>query len=77
MQDNLLHKIVWLTWCFEQVNIHHFLSFWIQKYLLQNSAIEEVKKAQEAGIKTAIAGDGRYDSPGNFIIHKYFFKSYL
>ena len=31
----------------------------------QKAAIEEVKEAEEAGVKTMIAGDGRYDSPGS------------
>ena len=34
---------------------------------LQQVALEEVRELQKEGVKTALSGDGRYDSPGNQI----------
>ena len=63
LQESLLHKIVWLTWCFEQVcMLQSCIKFWILSS--QKTAIEEVKEKQKSGMKNAVAGDAKYDSPG-------------
>ena len=34
---------------------------------MQKVAIDEVKDSQAKGVKTVLAGDGRYDSPGEIL----------
>ena len=64
LQDSLLYKVVWVTWCYEQVCLRsNNIICWI--LFFQRKAIDEVKERQKSGEKNAVAGDAKYDSPGN------------
>merc|ERR1719186_1411920 len=47
LQSNLLHRVIWMTWCFSQ-----------------KKEIAKLHELKAAGCKTALGGDGKFDSPG-------------
>ena len=64
LQKKMLNQIIWLNWCQEQVceMIEHKQGTDILNF--QKSSIEEIKDLQKNGVKNAVSGDAKYDSPG-------------
>ena len=78
LQKKMLNQIIWLNWCQEQVceMIEHKYGTDILNF--QKSSIEEIKDLQKDGVKNAVSGDAKYDSPGtgqSFIKIKNFSES--
>ena len=62
LQKEVLHKIIWMVWCCEQVKDSGVISMY--KNIFQIEAIQELKDLKDQGTPTILAGDGKYDSPG-------------
>ena len=64
LQKEVLHKIIWMVWCFEQGKGESDDVNFMLKNFFQIEAIQELKDLKEQGTPTILAGDGKYDSPG-------------